>query len=159
MPVDGSVVLSDLTEDDLLAGVLALASVTVRSAPSTPHVSASTILPGMVATADGWPLGDMADLPTARQETDIFVSFSDSNQPDNVSCSGLACHLHCRLGCIYVPTNLPIWPICKLAGQSANLRLASRFADGTTNLKIIFEVCSLSVKQIQCYLTPCFVSN
>ena len=49
---------------------------------------------------------------------------------------------------IYVPTNLPIWPICKLAGQSANLRLAIQVANGTTNLKIIFEVCSLSVKHI-----------
>ena len=39
--------------------------------------------------------------------------------------------------------------------QSANLRVANRFANGTTNLKIIFEVCSLDVKPIQCYLTPC----
>ena len=30
--------------------------------------------------------------------------------------------------------------LAKLAGQSANLRLAMQFANGTTNLKIIFEV-------------------
>ena len=54
---------------------------------------------------------------------------------------------------IHSPTNLsilPILPICKLA---------NRFANGTINLKIIFEVCFLDVKHIQCYLTPCSFSN
>ena len=32
---------------------------------------------------------------------------------------------------VFAPTNLPIWPICELASKSANLRLASRFANGT----------------------------
>ena len=54
---------------------------------------------------------------------------------------------------VYVPTNLPIGPICKLAGQSANLRLAIQFANGTTSLKITFEVCSLSVKHILLHIS------
>ena len=55
---------------------------------------------------------------------------------------------------VYVPTNLPICqsqighPICKLDGQSGNLRLAIQFGNGTISLKITFEVCSLSVKHI-----------
>ena len=42
-------------------------------------------------------------------------------------------------------------PICQ-SGQYANW-LASRFANRTTNLKTIFEVCFLSVKHMQCYLS------
>ena len=40
----------------------------------------------------------------------------------------------------YVPSNLPIWPICKLAGQSAIGRLASRFANGDDQSENLFEV-------------------
>ena len=47
--------------------------------------------------------------------------------------------------------------ICSV--QSANHRLSSRFANGTTNLKMFFKYCFLSVKHIQCYLTPYFYSN
>ena len=60
---------------------------------------------------------------------------------------------------VYVPSNLPNWPICKLADQSANHRLASQFANGTTNLKIFLKYCFLSVKHIHCYLTPYFYWN
>ena len=54
-----------------------------------------------------------------------------------------------------VPSNLQIWPICKLADQSANHRLPN----GTANLKIFLKYCFLRVKHIRCYLTPYFYSN
>ena len=41
-------------------------------------------------------------------------------------CNGVCCtgsDVYSTGSGVYVPTNLPIWPICKLAGQSANLRL------------------------------------
>ena len=57
----------------------------------------------------------------------------------------------------YIPSNLPIWPIGKLAGQSANH--TSRFENGTTNLKIFLKYRVLSFQDIQCYLIPYFFSN